>query len=352
MRLALFALAAASLVPATAHANHGYDKDCSDFATQGSAQAHMEAHPGDPDGLDGNDNDGRACESLPGGGGPGTSQSEPLPPPPPPPAPQCRDGADNDADGAVDLADPSCASVDADDESAVPAPPPPPPVRPATTYRNVRVTSVIDGDTIKVRLTSGARKTVRLVGIDTPETRKPGTPIECGGKEATAQMRRLALRRGKGRVIRLTSDPTQDATDRYGRLLAYVNGQGKDYGERMIRAGWAAVYVYRDPFQRLASFTAAQDAAQGAAAGVWSKCGGNFHRSATVRAVAARNCRSSTSIVYTNGVRCSFARYWIRRLKRTKRGPRGWACSSGSNFTTGAYCSRGRRSFAWHPADR
>ena len=63
-------------------------------------------------------------------------------------------------------------------------------------------------------------------GIDTPETRKPGTPVECGGLGATARMKKLAMRNGTGRTVTLTSDPTQDAVDRFGRLLAYVNGGG------------------------------------------------------------------------------------------------------------------------------
>jgi micrococcal nuclease len=327
--LPLVGIASVLTLPSAASANHGYDMNCSNFSTQAEAQAHMDAHPGDPDGLDGNDHDGRACESLPAGGG---SSS------PPPPSPQCSDGADNDGDGSVDLADSSCASGDGNDEFASA----PAPVAAARTYRGVRVLSVVDGDTLKVRLASGSRRTVRLIGIDSPETRKPSTPIECGGMQATAYMKRLALRRGRGRVVTLTSDPTQDATDRYGRLLAYVNGQGKDYGERMVRAGWASVFVYEDPFQRLVPFAAAQGAAEFEGVGVWARCGGDFHRGAEVRAVVAATCRSSASVVYVFGVRCSYAKRWIRRLKRTKRGPRGWSCSSGSNFTSGGFCRRGR----------
>ena len=91
---------------------------------------------------------------------------------------------------------------------------------------------VIDGDTLKVRLASGASETVRLIGIDTPETRKPNTPVECGGRDATARMKRLALRRGVGVAVVLRSDPTQDRRDRYGRLLAYVSRAGWTSGAR------------------------------------------------------------------------------------------------------------------------
>jgi hypothetical protein len=68
--------------PAAAH--HSYDMDCPSFSSQASAQYHVNAHPGDRDGLDGSDNDGRACESNPcpcyyGG----ATRPEPLAPPPP-----------------------------------------------------------------------------------------------------------------------------------------------------------------------------------------------------------------------------------------------------------------------------
>ena len=74
-----------------------------------------------------------------------------------------------------------------------------------------RVTRVVDGDTLKVRLADGRRKTVRVLGIDTPETKKPGTPVECGGPQATAAMERLALQGGgyaaKGRDVVLVGRP-------------------------------------------------------------------------------------------------------------------------------------------------
>ncbi|WP_432570459.1 LGFP repeat-containing protein [Kineococcus sp. SYSU DK005] len=71
---ALAALSIGALGAGPAQAHHGYDVDCGDFQYQEDAQAHMNAHPGDPDGLDGNPKDGIACESLP---------HRPAPPPPP-----------------------------------------------------------------------------------------------------------------------------------------------------------------------------------------------------------------------------------------------------------------------------
>ena len=122
------------------------------------------------------------------------------------------------------------------------------------------------------------RYTVRLIGIDTPETKKPGTPVECGGREATSNMRRLSFKRGKGRRVKVTTDPTQDRRDRYGRLLAYVKSARGSLAGAQLRAGWAAVYVFADPFAQLGSFQAAEATARTHARGVWSKCGGNFHQ--------------------------------------------------------------------------
>lgn len=82
------------------------------------------------------------------------------------------------------------------------------------------------------------------------------------------------------RVVRITNDPTQDDRDRYGRTLGYVNvaSTNSDVGKRMIRAGWAKVYIYDDPVGRLTAVQTAQDAAHAGRVGVWRSCGGNFHR--------------------------------------------------------------------------
>jgi micrococcal nuclease len=142
---------------------------------------------------------------------------------------------------------------------------------------SARVVTVVDGDTIKVRLADGTRETVRLVGIDTPESRRPGTPVECGAKRAASELRRLVLRRD----VELVRDRTQAARDRYGRMLAYVDVAARDAGEEMVRRGWAKPYVYRDvPFARLRAYEVAESAARRARAGVHGACGGRFHSAA------------------------------------------------------------------------
>lgn len=77
------------------------------------------------------------------------------------------------------------------------------------------VTRVVDGDTIEVRL-GGVVEDVRLIGIDTPETVKPDTPVQCFGPRAS----RFAKRLLEGRRVRLVFGA--ERRDAYGRLLAYV----------------------------------------------------------------------------------------------------------------------------------
>jgi hypothetical protein len=56
-------------------------------------------------------------------------------------------------------------------------------------------------------------------------------------------------------------------------------------------------------------------------------------------------------VLYKRGVKCSWPRRWVKRVHRTKEGPRKWTCSSGSNFRTGGYCERAAKHFGWHPGD-
>jgi micrococcal nuclease len=138
------------------------------------------------------------------------------------------------------------------------------------------VTHVVDGDTVQARLADGRDVTVRLIGIDAPESVQPGTAVECGGEQASARMRELV----EGRDVLLASDPTQDQVDPYGRSLFYVDrSDGVDVGEEMLRAGWAEVYVFNNDFQRLPRYREAESEARDFGDGAWTSCEGDFHRS-------------------------------------------------------------------------
>ena len=124
---------------------------------------------------------------------------------------------------------------------------------------------VVDGDTLVVRLGSGKREQVQLIGID---AREP--PSECYGQEATAQAQKLAL----GKKVVLAMDRSQGLRDRSRRLLAYVDLLPKrvDLGRRLIAGGFAAVSPPSRSFRRLPSYRAAERAAKGAKAGLWLAC--------------------------------------------------------------------------------
>jgi micrococcal nuclease len=139
---------------------------------------------------------------------------------------------------------------------------------------SVSIVKVVDGDTIKVHI-NGTDQSVRLIGIDTPETHKPGVKVECGGKEASANMARLAP---VGAKVTLTYDPSQGKVDRYGRILAYAGVNHKSLELEQLYAGLAEVYVYQHKnFARVESYKTAEGVAKRENVGVWKNCSGDFH---------------------------------------------------------------------------
>lgn len=130
-----------------------------------------------------------------------------------------------------------------------------------------RVVRVVDGDTILVSA-AGRQERVRYIGVDTPETVKPRTPVQCFGKRASAFNHRLV----DGRDVRLVFDA--ERRDRYGRLLAYVYraGDGLFVNAELVRRGYATTLTiapnvrFADRFRTLAA------AARTAGRGLWSAC--------------------------------------------------------------------------------
>jgi micrococcal nuclease len=111
--------------------------------------------------------------------------------------------------------------------------------------------------------------------------------VECGGPEASANLRRLGFSGTRGRGVTLTTDPTQDRTDRFGRLLAYATTDARrDLALEQLRAGHTPVYVFRRAFERLGTYRSAEGQARAASRGGWGTCGGDFHRSASAAAGA------------------------------------------------------------------
>ena len=129
------------------------------------------------------------------------------------------------------------------------------------------VTKVVDGDTID--LENG--KTVRFVGMDTPETVDPRRPVGCFGKEASSETKSLL----SGKVVILQKDVTD--TDKYGRILRYVylpleDGKILFVNDYLVREGFAKVYTYPPDVKFDNQFREAEKEAKMGKKGLWGKC--------------------------------------------------------------------------------
>jgi len=145
----------------------------------------------------------------------------------------------------------------------------------STTTPNVYfVEKVVDGDTDDV-LMNGKVVRLRLIGMDTPEVVDPRKPVQCFGREASAEGHKLL----ENQWVRLEYDAVTGKTDIYGRTLAYLFlPDGTLYNEFMIREGFAHEYDYQNQkYKYRAQFQAAQKAAQSEGLGFWSPqtCNGN-----------------------------------------------------------------------------
>lgn len=129
------------------------------------------------------------------------------------------------------------------------------------------VAKVIDGDTISVNLDGGKKFTVRMIGVDTPEVVDPRKPVECFGKEASEQTKKLLT----GHEVRLELDSTQGTYDKYNRVLAYVYRDDELLiNKALIEQGYGHEYTYRVPYEFQKAFKAAQKDARDHERGLWA----------------------------------------------------------------------------------
>ena len=130
-----------------------------------------------------------------------------------------------------------------------------------------RVVRVVDGDTIRVEV-GGRTERVRYIGVDTPESVKPGSPVECFGKKASRFNARLVA----GRRVRLVRDVEE--RDRYGRLLAYVYraGDGLFVNARLARDGYATPLTIPPNVRFAERFRREAAEARSAGRGLWRAC--------------------------------------------------------------------------------
>lgn len=129
----------------------------------------------------------------------------------------------------------------------------------------VRVARVVDGDTIEAQI-GNEIEDVRLIGIDTPETVKPGTPVQCFGPRAS----HFTKRQLEGKRVRLVFGV--ERRDVYGRLLAYAYLDGRFFNPLLIRRGLARSLTI-PPNDRFASrFQRLELEAARAGRGLWGAC--------------------------------------------------------------------------------
>jgi micrococcal nuclease len=136
---------------------------------------------------------------------------------------------------------------------------------PAREPVSARVVRAIDGDTIEVAINGGTEH-VRYIGVDTPETVKPGEPVQCWGPEASAFNHRLV----EGETVRLVFD--RELRDVYGRLLAYVHAGDTFVNAKLVRGGYARTLEIPPNTAEADRLARLERAAGDAGIGLWGAC--------------------------------------------------------------------------------
>ncbi len=138
------------------------------------------------------------------------------------------------------------------------------------------VIHVIDGDTIDVRIGRDITR-IRLLGIDTPETKDPRKPVQCFGPEAASRTAELLP---NGSIVHLEAD--RETHDVFGRTLAYVHrDDGLFVNLSLLTDGFADVLIISPNGAHSSEFRAAAAMARTAKKGLWGACGGPGHTAST-----------------------------------------------------------------------
>jgi micrococcal nuclease len=137
--------------------------------------------------------------------------------------------------------------------------------RSSTAKFDATVVRTVDGDTIVVAF-DGREETVRVLGVDTPETKDRSKPVQCYGPEASA----YTHDRLNGRKVELETD--REERDRYDRLLAYVYVDGKRFDDELLRGGYARVLIIPPNGIHAKAMVKAELDAKKERRGLWGAC--------------------------------------------------------------------------------
>jgi micrococcal nuclease len=142
-------------------------------------------------------------------------------------------------------------------------------VGPGRVTANGKIAKISDGDTVTVQFADGAQEKVRFIGIDTPETKRPNTPIQCYGPEATVFTTALIP---VGTEVLVERDV--ETRDRYGRLLGYIYraSDGLFVNEILAKYGYANLLTYPPNVAHVDTFRDAVTEARDANRGLWRAC--------------------------------------------------------------------------------
>lgn len=154
------------------------------------------------------------------------------------------------------------------------------------------VKSVLDGDTFTIDY-AGKETSVRIVGINTPETIDPRTTAECFGREASDYLKGLIT----GKKVRIESDSSTTDRDKYNRLLRYVYLDGEDVGLKIISNGYGYEYTYDIPYSKQATYKDAQKEAEKNKVGLWAEgaCVDNENNATTEDTSGSQSSNETTN---------------------------------------------------------
>lgn len=138
------------------------------------------------------------------------------------------------------------------------------------------VSRVVDGDTVKIKkngTASSTEDTIRLLGINAPESVDPRIPVQCFGKESSEYLKQMI----EGKMVKVITDPTQNIRDKYGRILGYLYLPDDTFvNEKMISDGYAFEYTFITPYRYQTQFKADEKDARLSKSGLWDDAVCNY----------------------------------------------------------------------------